>query len=71
MSRDTFKAKGEAHLTDKQKQMLRDVTKLGNELADPFGQWQEDLAAVPEMGGTISYLLEQAFPFLIEEVKDV
>ena len=70
MSRDTFKAKGEAHLTDKQKQMLRDVTKLGNELADPFGQWQEDLAAVPEMGETISYLLEQAFPFLIKEVED-
>jgi len=69
MSRDTFKAKGEAcHLTDKQKQLLRDVVKLGSELADPFGQWQDDLAAVCEMGETISYQLEQAFPFLIEEI---
>ena len=65
MSRDTL-----IDLTDKQKQILRDVTKLGNELADPFGQWQEDLAAVPEMGETISYLLEQAFPFLIEEITN-
>ena len=57
-----------SNLTEKQKQYLRDVVKLGDELADPFGQCQSDLAAVCEMGSTISYQLEQAFPFLIEEM---
>ena len=57
-------------LTDKQKQMLRDVKENGEGLADPDGGWQHDLAAVCETGSMIVYLLEQAFPFLIEEIKD-
>ena len=57
-------------LTDKQKQLLRDVWKLGNYLADRFGEWQDDLAAVIETGEMISYQLDQAFPFLTEENTD-
>ena len=68
MSNDIFKDKDE--LTERQKQYLRDVRENGEGLADPDGDWQHDLAAVCETGSMIVYLLEQAFPFLAEGVKD-
>mgnify|MGYP001440254529 CR=1 FL=1 len=67
MSRDTFKAKGEAcHLTEQQKQFLRDAKENAEALGDPDGGWQDDLAAVVETGSMIAWQLEQAFPFLQE-----
>jgi hypothetical protein len=67
---DIARELGAGCLTDKQKQLLRDVWKLGNYLADPFGEWQDDLAAVIETGEMISYQLDQAFPFLTGENTD-
>ena len=71
MTRNTFKAKGEAcHLTEQQKQFLRDAKENGEGLADPDGGWQHDLSAVCDTGAMIVYLLEKAFPFLAEGDED-
>tara|TARA_R110002051_G_scaffold61354_2_gene112456 strand:+ start:17585 stop:17803 length:219 start_codon:yes stop_codon:yes gene_type:complete len=71
MTRDTFEAKGDAcHLTERQKQFLRDAKENGEGLADPDGGWQHDLSAVCDTGAMIVYLLEKAFPFLAEGDED-
>lgn len=71
MSRDTFEAKGEAcHLTKQQKRNLQHVYENAEGLSLEDGGWQNDLAAVVETGSMIMWLLEQAFPFLAEGVKD-
>ena len=67
MSRDTFKAKGEAsHLTEEQKRLLKYVHENAQALADEDSGWQDDLAAVVDSGETMAWQLEQAFPFLKE-----
>jgi len=71
MSRDTFKAKGEAcHLTKEQIRHLRDAVENAEGLADPDGDWQHDLAGVCGTGSMIAWQLAQAFPFLAEGDKD-
>ena len=71
MSRDTFEAKGEAcHLTKQQKRNLQHVYENAEGLSLEDGGRQNDLAAVVETGSMIMWLLEQAFPFLAEGVKD-
>ena len=57
-------------LTKEQKRSLRWAHENAEGLSDPDGGWQNDLAAVVETGSMIMYLLEQAFPFLGEGVKD-
>ena len=57
-------------LTKEQKRHLTWAHENAEGLSDPDGGWQNDLAAVVETGSMIMYLLEQAFPFLAEGVKD-
>ena len=55
-------------LTKDQKRNLQHVHDNAKALADPDGWWQDDLAAVVESGSMMAWQLEQAFPFLMEEV---
>ena len=57
-------------LTKDQKRNLQHVHDNAKALADPYGWWQDDLAAVVESGETMAWQLEQAFPFLAEGDKD-
>ena len=71
MTRDTFEAKGESiHLTEHQKRNIKFVYDSAEDLSMEDGKWQNDNAVVIDTGVTIMWLLEQAFPFLWEEVKD-
>ena len=70
MSRDTFAPKGEAcHLTEHQKKYLTLAYKKA-EFLSKDGYWQDADIIITDSGSTIMWQLEQAFPFLWEEVED-
>ena len=57
-------------LTEAQKTNLGYAMENAEALADVDGDWQHDLASVVDAGGTIAWLLKEAFPFLGEEDND-
>ena len=57
-------------LTKDQKRNLQHGHDNAKALADPYGWWQDDLAAVVESGSMMAWQLEQAFPFLAEGDED-